>query len=312
MTVLSFYIKKFSTLKTAVIRGERAPHKPILLLAIIDGFEKSQIIENRIEITPELVASFKEHWSQLVSGNKFTPTFALPFYHLKSEKFWHIQTKPGRDILLTSSNSIKSFSHLKEVVNYVSLDVQLFDLMLEHGTRALLRQILLNTYFPAHKTPVYSDHLLSSIAKQILEESPTLYKRIALNFDEEEVFIRKGVFKKEIPRIYNYTCAISGLKIIATQNISMIDACHIIPFAESGDDTIGNGISLCPNLHRAFDRGLISIDNDYKVIIKPFFEESNCYSISQFKGKEMLLPKENQYRPLQENLFKHRERFHFI
>lgn len=39
-----------------------------------------------------------------------------------------------------------------------------------------------------------------------------------------------------------------------------------------GDDTIGNGLSLCPNLHHAFDRGLIAIDDEYRVLVQPFLK----------------------------------------
>jgi len=28
-----------------------------------------------------------------------------------------------------------------------------------------------------------------------------------------------------------------------------------------------NGLALCPNLHRAFDRGLIAISDDYRVVV---------------------------------------------
>jgi putative restriction endonuclease len=45
----------------------------------------------------------------------------------------------------------------------------------------------------------------------------------------------------------------------------MVDACHIIPFSISHDDTIRNGICLSPNLHRAFDRGLFTLTNDLEV-----------------------------------------------
>lgn len=32
----------------------------------------------------------------------------------------------------------------------------------------------------------------------------------------------------------------------------MVDACHVIPFAESFDDTITNGLALAPTLHRIY------------------------------------------------------------
>jgi len=197
------------------------------------------------------------------------------------------------------------------VVEYAYLDAFLYALLLDAHYREVLKQTLLSTYFPLHQHLGNENQLVSQIIQQILHEPPEVYKTKANSFDEEEVFIRSGVFKKEIPKIYNYTCCISGLRIIAG-GIQMIDACHIVPFSESHDDTITNGLSLCPNLHRAFDRGLLSIDENYKVIMQPFAEnENNMYSIKQFAGKEILLPKEKDYMPLQENLERHRVRFGF-
>jgi putative restriction endonuclease len=88
-----------------------------------------------------------------------------------------------------------------------------------------------------------------------------------------------------------------------------MDACHIEPFATSHDDTITNGIYLCPTLHRAFDRHLISIDENYRLIIsKAFIERSDSpYSIKQFEGKVILLPADRNHYPSQEKLQKHRE-----
>lgn len=98
---------------------------------------------------------------------------------------------------------------------------------------------------------------------------------------------------------------------VMDQSIQMIDACHIVPFSESGDDTISNGISLCPNLHRAFDRGLISINDNYTVIVKHFQEATNLYSIRQFEGRKILLPENKMFYPSIENIRSHRIRFNF-
>lgn len=106
-----------------------------------------------------------------------------------------------------------------------------------------------------------------SIEESDQNENPVEYKRKfaelknRLNNEayQEEVFARGGIFKREIPKIYDNTCAISGTRVDALLSISMVDACHIVPFSEGYDDTLVNGIALRPNLHRAFDRGLISI-----------------------------------------------------
>lgn len=310
MSKLVFYTKKFSKLHTAKLNGKNAPHKPILLLAIIKGLKKLEINENKIFITPDLVACFKDLWAKLVFDSFFTSNFSLPFYHLKSEGFWHLKTKPGQEILLTSSHSVKSFTQLKEVIHFAYFDDDLFLLLKEEHTRTVLEQTLLNTYFPNHHVDSSND-FIRTIVQQILNEPSVIYKSKALLFDEEEIFVRNGVFKKEVPKIYNYTCCISGLRIIADKEVQMIDACHILPWSISKDDTIGNGFSLCPNLHRAFDRGLIAIDDNYRVLVKPFHEEPNTYSIKQFAGKQLLLPKQKEHYPLRENLKKHRERFDF-
>ncbi|WP_121353338.1 HNH endonuclease [Flavisolibacter nicotianae] len=311
MNALSRYVQKFSKLRVDRSKGKPAPHKPILLLSIIEGLTKNEIGENKIYITPELVATFKDYWHQLVSDTRFTPNFSLPFYHLKSDGFWHLQTTVGRELLLTSSHSIKSFSQLKQVVDFAYFNEDLFELLTNAHTRQILKQTLLDVYFNSARLDA-SHQLIGAIIDQILHEPSVVYKTKASTFDEEEVFVRSGVFKKEIPKIYNYTCSISGMRIITDRDIQMIDACHIVPFSESHDDTIKNGISLCPNLHRAFDRGLISLDAEYRVLVKPFTEQENFYSIKQFAGRQILLPTNKNYFPAKENLAAHRLRHSFI
>ena len=83
----------------------------------------------------------------------------------------------------------------------------------------------------------------------------------------------------------------------------MIDACHIVPFSETYDDTISNGLSLCPNLHRAFDRGLVAISAEYKVITSSAFQESaEDYSIKKYEGAQIKLPPDKSRWPSIQNL----------
>jgi putative restriction endonuclease len=308
MLAIEKFVSKFSRLHVNKSNGAPAPHKPILLLSIIAEIEIGNIAENRIYITPELVARFKDYWHQLVHNPAFNSNFSLPFYHLKTDGFWFLHTFIGKEIVLTSSYSIKSFGQLKDVVDFASFDEILFQLLMSRQIRELLRNSLLNIYFNGTSISENNKTVIE-ISNQILNDPPAIYKTRAEYFDEEEVFVRGGVFKKEIPRIYNYTCCISGMRIIAGDAIQMIDACHIIPFSESHDDTIHNGISLCPNLHRAFDRYLIAIDENYKIIVKPFIEDVTSYSIRQFEGKEIALPKNMNHYPSLTNLTIHRERF---
>lgn len=310
METLPLYLQKFKNLNRASINGIKAPHQPILLLSVIQSIECGEIIENRIDITPELVGRFKDNWSLLVHDDFFQPRFALPFYHLvkNSGKFWHLQTIPGKEILLTSSFSVKSFAQLKEAVAYAYCDEALFALLAVPETRNILYSFLIKQYFPNGQIKNIQLSLFEKYAGQILHDTSAVYKKEIENADEEEIFIRCGVFKKVVPQIYDNACSISGMKIISGYNIQMIDACHIVPFAISHDDTISNGISLSPNLHRAFDRGLLAIDDDYKVIISSgFTEDISPNSLKMFEGKRIQLPSKENYRPLIDNLRWHRK-----
>lgn len=305
---LHTYLNAFSKLKRAIRNGIKAPHKPILLLAVIQSIEVGEIRENKIPISPELVARFKDYWKWLVRDTFFSPNFALPFFHLRSDKFWHLQTCLGKEILLTSSHSIKSFSQLRESVEYACFDEELFALLTNKDYRQTLFQFLLNHYFSDNKLFNRQTDLFKLVTDQILHNSPVNYLHALESADEEEVFIRSGVFKKLVPRIYDYTCCISGLRIVSGYDIQMVDACHIIPFSNSHNDTISNGISLCPNLHRAFDRGLVSIDCEYRVMVAGNFIESSFeYGFKSYHGKPIILPEEKSYFPAIENLEWHRK-----
>jgi len=315
MNNLVKYITQFTHLRRAPNLGG-APHKPILLLSIMDGVEKGYITKERIYITAELIALFKSNWYIWVK-TAHTMNFALPFFHLSNEPFWKLIEKAGHQIPLTSKKSIKSFQALIQSVDYAVINYDLFHYINQTYTRELLRKTIIDKYFPeVHPLGDSNTYYLNEIAQQILNDSAIQYKKIIKKIEEEnkenleeEIFLRNKIFQKKIPEIYNYTCSITGLRIIPDNNHNMIDACHIIPFSVDHDDTIGNGIALCPNLHRAFDCGLITIDENYKIIVsKQFFENSeNTHSIRQFDNKKIKLPDNELFYPRKEVLMWHNE-----
>lgn len=307
--ILQSYLRAIGKLNRATINGIKAPHKPLLLLSIVQSIGCGEITDNQIRITPRLVARFKDNWNLLVNEEFFTPNFALPFYHLSKEKnsFWHLQTYSGKEILLTSSLSIRSFAQLREAVAYSFLDEPLFALLQHSESRDIIYHFLLQRYFNNAVPFKTQASLFEEIADQILHEPAAIYQQQVENADEEEIFIRSGVFKKIVPQIYNYACCITGMRINSGYDIQMVDACHIVPFAISHNDTITNGISLCPNLHRAFDRGLVTIDSDYRVLVSNSFTESADTGIRKYQGKLVLLPSDSAYYPSIQNLYWHRE-----
>jgi putative restriction endonuclease len=110
-------------------------------------------------------------------------------------------------------------------------------------------------------------------------------------------------------QIYDFTCAACHYRIITANGESCVDAAHIYPFSESKDDSIGNGISLCKFHHWAFDKGLFSINDNYKLIVAKSFSESGNehFSLHNLQSKTILLPKERPFRPSVSMLRWHRE-----
>ena len=294
----------------------RAPHKPILLLSVLQLVKNGTIISNKIFITADLILAFKRNWEQLVDSGH-SPNFSLPFYHMQSEPFWYLIPKAGKMIVPTKSKSIKSFKSLKENVAYAEIDRELFLIFLNPISQILLEQYLLDQYFPYSKSE-YSDQKKTYeetfIENSILNESTEVYQNQIKNLRErlqedefeEEVFVRGGLFKRTVPKIYNFTCCVSGLKIENKSNVQMVDACHIYPFSLSNDDTVPNGVALSPTLHRAFDRGLITINSDYLVRISPTIEDRDSeFSITQFEGRQIQLPEKEKWFPSQQSLIWH-------
>ncbi len=311
---LEKFCRLFKKLKRASSNGG-APHKPILLLAVLEGVRRGEITSNRIYITPELILCFREIWSKLVL-TQHNLNFALPFFHMRTEPFWKLVCKPNMEIAVTSSNSIKSFKTLNEALAYAEIDLKLFLLLVDPVTNGVLNITLLKEYFSKQDNLTVDYSLFKNIESEILNEEQSEYalriKQLEQTLTKEEVeeefFVRGSLFKREVPKIYNYTCAITGMQVISNSNAQMVDACHIVPFSISKDDTIGNGISLSPTMHRAFDRGLITINENYVVRVSPIIKEDhNPYSLKKLEGKKINLPENNKYYPLIENLIWHRK-----
>jgi putative restriction endonuclease len=56
------------------VRTHERPHKPVMLLAVLDLFAQGTIKENRITFSPELLEQFAEYFEAVrVEGDQPTP-----------------------------------------------------------------------------------------------------------------------------------------------------------------------------------------------------------------------------------------------
>ena len=74
--------------------------------------------------------------------------------------------------------------------------------------------------------------------------------------------LRDSNFRERVLAVYGFRCAVCGVQL------KLIDAAHIIPVRhESSTDETSNGLALCALHHRAYDQTLITIDEDYSVLL---------------------------------------------
>ncbi|OCH21304.1 HNH endonuclease [Aliivibrio logei] len=116
---VEFYVDKFRNLNMNSKNGHRSPHKVCMLLAVMDLIRAGYIHENRIELTVILKERFSYFFNERKqSQDKDTPE--NPFFHLKSEGFWHLSYKADIDDSLVKRYSSKA-------IDYAYLDDELFD-----------------------------------------------------------------------------------------------------------------------------------------------------------------------------------------
>jgi putative restriction endonuclease len=117
---LEQYKLAFSKLRSDVKRYwplttlHRAPHKPFLLLAIMDLIANDQISSNFIELNAELMDTFDFYWEKVI-GKGRESNILMPFYHMTSEDFWHLVPSPGMEQALASVGRIKSYRQFTQV-----------------------------------------------------------------------------------------------------------------------------------------------------------------------------------------------------
>jgi putative restriction endonuclease len=132
--LLSYYLRKIERLRVDRTHDLPAPHKPLLLLAALDLIERGEIGDNRIEVSPLLVETYLNYWKHIPTGQ---PRLYNPFPRLRTSGFWHLHARVGQESALAATRSFQSVTHLRRLVAYASLDLELFMLLQRPEAREL-------------------------------------------------------------------------------------------------------------------------------------------------------------------------------
>jgi putative restriction endonuclease len=104
----------------------------------------------------------------------------------------------------------------------------------------------------------------------------------------------QGAFRLMVMDAYARRCAITG-----ERTLPVLEAAHIKPFAQDAKHEVRNGILMRSDIHRLYDRGLVTVDSDLRFRVSSAIERdySNGKIYYALDGKPIAVPADNENRP---------------
>jgi putative restriction endonuclease len=254
-----------------------APHKPLLLLVVLDLVEEGKLTTGLMPRDGSLAFRFSSYWTIIAYRRTSRPDVRLPFYHTRSDGFW---------IPLDADGKV---SASRETAAFAQLDPSFLECAQDPAFRELARRTLIARFFePNERAELYRlcgvevppDDLVAADAARFLRS------------DQDEAK-RDAKFSVRVLPAYDFTCALTRYRMIAVDGSTPLDAAHIQQFKRGGPCEPANGIALSKTAHWLFDRGFWSINDDYTVLVKSgAFEEAGDAGqlLKPHAGRQILLP----------------------
>lgn len=143
-----FLKKEILQMQRDITHGHKKPHKLVMLLAVLDLFDRKIIVENKIYFNEDLAESFSNIFNLIrIKGDWNQP--APPLFHLRTSNFWKHKIKDGRESqyarLSTSGGGSK---RIEDNIDYAYLDSSTYELFSNIGTRQSLRELIITILNP--------------------------------------------------------------------------------------------------------------------------------------------------------------------
>lgn len=159
-------------------------------------------------------------------------------------------------------------------------------------------QLMSGTILPSDPAdnPVEDDDLM--VREGPTEKEASVHQRLGQQF-----------FRRTVLVSYSNQCCITGMPIPA-----LLAASHIVAWADNPKERLNprNGLCLAKTQDAAFDRHLITLDEDYRLVLSKsirdhFTSESVRVNFQSYEGKPIHLP--HRFHPDSTFLAKHRQLF---
>ncbi len=268
-----------------------APHKPLLLLCLLEMAEQCELTQEMMPVTGELAFRFASYWTVVSHRRQQRPEIKLPLYHMKSDGFWAPLDEQG--------NVLKH----RELPATLRFTPEFLTTINDGVLRRQARSILIRTYFEPGEQ-------MALCALTGCDASTLTVGADDQSVDKEAVERgREGRFRIGVVTAYDYTCALTGYRLVTLNAGTIVDACHIHQFASSRNNDLDNGIALSKSAHWLFDNGLWSLTDDYAILIADrYFAEAgeSALLLAHRRGRKISLPAARAHWPATKHLQWHR------
>ena len=155
-----------------------------------------------------------------------------------------------------------------------------------------------------------SQRAIQQLSKTLEQEEMYELSEPSITEVERSVKVRivQRFFRDTVLASYNFNCALCRMSLPA-----MLNASHIIPWAVDKERRADprNGICLCALHDRAFDRGLITVCEDFKIAVSQEIKTPNASKLHrigllEIEGEKIDLP--DRFGPDPVALAYHREK----
>lgn len=265
--------------------GQRAPHKPLLLLLALSRLSQGQQSLLFSECEEELAELIREFGPTRVS---YHPEY--PFCRLRRDGIWQVTSTEPFETERPNGNPSKA--KLREVSATGSFpdDVRLAfladpSLLIETAQR------LLSAHFPES----FHQDILDAVGLSLENTSTTRRPR-------------DPRFRIRVLVAYEYRCALCGLDLRIGNMTIALEAAHIQWHQAGGPDTETNGVALCSLHHKIFDLGAFTIHTDHRVLVSELAHGAGLFEeiLLRHHGQRIRGPSRPEYVPSPKYLAWHR------
>lgn len=134
-------------------------------------------------------------------------------------------------------------------------------------------------------------------------ENFSLISEDKLEYNSQKSKKRKGQseFRNTVLKTYDFKCCVTSETCI-----EVLQAAHIQPYINNDSNHVQNSLCLRIDIHKLFDEGLITLNDEFEIVVSSLLEKSHYKSL---EGRKINLPKDKNDYPSLCAIKKHREVF---